>query len=189
MTASPVVKHGPSSRTRISSGDVFNKVFSAPSADSRPTKRQRQSPLALPLPSTRAQPSSHSLPQNLTHTAQSELPKPERGASNGVKNSILDKAREQGLSDDEILRMVIPPAEIEGDEDWGVPPEVDPAECDPKLKVVHLFLISFIQYALLINDRLKWNISSSSNIPKENISILGSYLLLHSLTLIYILNL
>lgn len=107
------------------------------------------------LPSTRAQPSSHSLPQNLTHTAQSELPKPERGASNGVKNSILDKAREQGLSDDEILRMVITPAEIEGDEDWGVPPEVDPAECDPKLKakVEHFLKLKYTQ-GEHINTRL-----------------------------------
>lgn len=150
MTASPVVKHGPSTRNRTSSGVVFNEVSSAPSADRRPIKRQRQSPPALPLASARVQPSNHLLPQNLTHTAQSELPESERGAAKGVNNSILDRAREQGMSDDEILRMVITPAEVEGDEDWGIPPEVDPTECDPRLKVIDPFLISFILCALLI---------------------------------------
>ncbi|OXB33696.1 hypothetical protein J007_06623 [Cryptococcus neoformans] len=155
LTASPVVKHGPSRRNRTSSGVVFNEVSSAPSADRRPIKRQRQSPPALPLASARVQPSNHLSPQNLTHTAQSELPESERGAAKGVNNSILDRAREQGMSDDEILRMVITPAEVEGDEDWGIPPEVDPTECDPRLKAkVERFLKLKYTQGEHINTRL-----------------------------------
>nr|KIR44262.1 hypothetical protein I312_06551 [Cryptococcus bacillisporus CA1280] len=51
--------------------------------------------------------------------------------------------------------MVITPAEVEGDEDWGIPPEVDPAECDLKLKakVEHFLKLKYTQ-GEHINTRL-----------------------------------
>ena len=79
------------------------------------------------------------LPQNLTHTAQSSLPESVL-ASDPV--TTAEEAGEEdgwpgypGWSDEEVFRRVSRPDEIPGQENWGIPDEVDAGECDDSLKV------------------------------------------------------
>lgn len=41
----------------------------------------------------------------------------------------------EGMSEEEIFKIVTRPAEFEGIADWGIPPEVDPDQASDALKV------------------------------------------------------
>ncbi|KAI9636614.1 HCNGP-like protein-domain-containing protein [Dioszegia hungarica] len=99
------------------------------------------------------------LPQNLTHTAQSSLPASVL-ASDPV--TTAEEAGEEdgwpgypGWSDEEVFRRVSRPDEIPGLENWGIPAEVDPEECDDALKAkVSNFLKLKYEKGEHINTRL-----------------------------------
>ncbi|KAK6904502.1 hypothetical protein I204_06895 [Kwoniella mangroviensis CBS 8886] len=88
------------------------------------------------------------VPENLTHTAQSHLP-------SSRKISTRWGADFEGLSDDEIFKIVTMPDDIEGVDDWGIPPEVDPKEADETLrtKVEHFLKLKY-ERGEHINTRL-----------------------------------
>nr|XP_018258940.1 uncharacterized protein I303_08480 [Kwoniella dejecticola CBS 10117]OBR81098.1 hypothetical protein I303_08480 [Kwoniella dejecticola CBS 10117] len=91
------------------------------------------------------------LPENLTHTAQSDISKSE------VTNPASSKwgPEFEGLNEDEILRIVTTPQEIEGLDNWGIPDEVDPGECSDTLKnkVEHFLKLKY-ENGEHINTRL-----------------------------------
>ena len=74
---------------------------------------------------------------NYSDFAPLEAPGPSRPRSPPV--TTLTQPTENdlfvGMDEEEIFRLVTKPDEIEGVADWGIPPEVDPAEADDKLKV------------------------------------------------------
>jgi hypothetical protein len=47
-----------------------------------------------------------------------------------------------GLSEEEIFRLVTRPGDIEGVKDWGIPPAVDPEQASDALKVSRFALRS-----------------------------------------------
>lgn len=87
-----------------------------------------------------------SQPENLTHTSQSALEtseisqepviQAEQALEHGISSGNgLGKGAYEGMSEEEIFRMVTKPPEIEGKLDWGIPPEVDPVNASAELKV------------------------------------------------------
>jgi hypothetical protein len=45
----------------------------------------------------------------------------------------------EGMTEEEIFKVVTRPAEIEGIADWGIPAAVDPDQASDTLKVLHIF--------------------------------------------------
>ncbi|ODN83739.1 hypothetical protein L202_01831 [Cryptococcus amylolentus CBS 6039] len=140
----------PISKPSTPAGIILHK--NSPASNHRPTKRRRQSPAPADAISI--------LPPdaNLTQAAQSSLPDSAQApglAPLDAKPSIIDQAREQGLDDDEILDLVLRPGPLDGDEEWGLPAEVDPGHCDPALsaKVAHFLKLKYEQ-GEHINTRL-----------------------------------
>ncbi|WWD20950.1 hypothetical protein CI109_105428 [Kwoniella shandongensis] len=158
-TASPSTSATPKGKSKPPSGIVLTPNQIA--ATQRPSKRPRRSP--QPTNKTdKATSSTSNQPENLTHTAQSDLPK----ASRAEVDKIMAEARVkygsnlERLSEDETLQMMIRPSPINGVEDWGIPPEVDPNEASPQLKAkVENFLRLKYERGEHINTRL---LSSSS---------------------------
>ena len=79
------------------------------------------------------------LPENLTHTAQSSLAVSELASDPvAVQEQEAETSGRDGtneLTEDEMFQRVTRPLPIDGLEDWGIPPAVDPGECDPALIV------------------------------------------------------
>ncbi|KAK8843509.1 hypothetical protein IAR55_007169 [Kwoniella newhampshirensis] len=125
----------------------------------RPTKRPRRTP---PISSSSSSTKSTHLPENLTHTAQSDLAESELATSVQADTNSSSKfgAVFDGLTEDEVFKIVTMPRELEGVDDWGIPPEVDPEEASPQLKAkVENFLRLKYERGEHINTRL---LSSSS---------------------------
>ncbi|WVW79146.1 hypothetical protein I302_101112 [Kwoniella bestiolae CBS 10118] len=138
-TASP--SNLPKSKARPPSGIVLTP---------RSPKRPRRSSPTLPSSvSGSSTPRSTQLPENLTHTAQSQLPSTSAGQSSRWGVDFAE------LSEDEIFKLVTLPDEVEGVDNWGIPPEVDPSEADDTLKTkVEHFLKLKYERGEHINTRL-----------------------------------
>ena len=74
---------------------------------------------------------------NYSDFAPLEAPGPSRPRSPPVATLTQPTENDlfEGMDEEEIFRLVTKPDEIEGVADWGIPPEVDPAEADDTLKV------------------------------------------------------
>ncbi|WVO18207.1 hypothetical protein L204_105912 [Cryptococcus depauperatus] len=136
------------SKSKIASG-VAVKKSSPTSTTSRTVKRKQSFSTPKPLPY------KANFPKNLTHAAQSDLPRENTSTKESKMSSSLDKARSEGLSDDVILNMVIDKNDIADVDDWGIPPEVNPSKCDPQLTAkVEQFLNLKYHQGEHINTRL-----------------------------------
>ena len=72
--------------------------------------------------------------ENLNHIPQAD---PLDTVKEGTQPPV--KSQYDGMTEQEIFKIVTRPEEIEGVEDWGIPPAADPKFCDPKLKVCLTF--------------------------------------------------
>ncbi|WWC73333.1 uncharacterized protein I206_107300 [Kwoniella pini CBS 10737] len=95
--------------------------------------------------------SKEALPENLTHTAESDISKSELSVQIPSKWG----GEYEGLIQDEIIRIVTTPDEIEGLHNWGIPDEVNPGECSEvsKNKVEHFLKLKY-ENGEHINTRL-----------------------------------
>jgi hypothetical protein len=76
-------------------------------------------------------------PSAETSTAgPSRLPSPQQAGPIVDENQASTDPFE-GMSEEQIFRIVTRPDEIEGVADWGIPPAVDPAQATDALKVSH----------------------------------------------------
>ncbi|ORX38982.1 HCNGP-like protein-domain-containing protein [Kockovaella imperatae] len=76
-------------------------------------------------------------PENLTHTSQAHLAHSALAASDVAVYERNMEARleaEAEMTEEEMFRRVTRPPDIDGLEDWGIPPEVDPGECSTQLR-------------------------------------------------------
>ncbi|WRT68822.1 uncharacterized protein IL334_005802 [Kwoniella shivajii] len=107
----------------------------------------------------RSSPHSAELPENLTHTAQSDIAQSELATTTHNGKSKWGKEFD-GLTEEQVFNIVTTPDQIDGTEDWGIPSEVDPDESSDALKSkVQNFLRLKYERAEHINTRL---LSSSS---------------------------
>lgn len=121
-----------------------------PQAETRPVLASQSSTSTSNQPTNQRQsrPKSKSnLPENLTHTSQSQLQSSEL-AQEPVAIAVAESTGESsrwgegygGMTDEEVFKAVIRPEEVDGLEDWGIPRGVDPAECSEQLKVGSVLL-------------------------------------------------
>ncbi|WWC91467.1 uncharacterized protein L201_006413 [Kwoniella dendrophila CBS 6074] len=145
-----------------------SKIRSAPNGivlTPKSPKRQRRTSPQISSSDT-STPKHNQLPENLTHTAQSDISKTELSNSKDQIGSSKFGIEFQGLNEDEIFNLVTLPPNIDGLENWGIPPEVDPNECDDTLKkkVEHFLKLKYEN-----NEHINTRLLSSSSFANPHI--------------------
>ncbi len=109
-------------RTRMAGGIKIAKTASPSTSNTGRRERDRR-----PSP----------LPENLTHTAQSDLSASELADDPVAQPSRLPDRGDLGETEteEETFRRINRPPEVDGLENWGIPEEVDPSEASPALTV------------------------------------------------------
>ena len=86
----------------------------------------------------------------------------------------------QGLSEQQIFRLITRPRDIPGLVDWGIPSEVDPEQADPALRVSCLAIAAFLNSGCAVADVVQAKVDQFLRLKYEKGQHINSTLLASS---------